>query len=86
MTRGGKRDGAGRKSTGQPVKSIVRRLTVAEVDRLNSYDQLVAELAKMKEQIDNINISTIADFKVYKLKGKDVIKVDDLVEAELLKY
>jgi hypothetical protein len=84
MTRGGKRDGAGRKSTGQPVKSIVRRLTIEDVDRLNNYDRLIAELAKLKEQTNNIN--TIADFKVYKLKGKDVIKVDDLVEAKLLKY
>ena len=85
MTRGGKRDGAGRKSTGQPVKSIVRRLTVEEVDQLNNYGQLVAELATLKEQIDNININTIADFKTYKLKGKDVIKVDDLIAAGLLK-
>lgn len=83
MTRGGKRDGAGRKSTGQPIKSIVRRLTIEDVNRLNNYDQLIAELTELKERIDNIN--TIADFKIYKLKGNNVIKVDDLVKARLLK-
>ena len=84
MTRGGKRDGAGRKSTGQPVKSIVRRLTAEEVDRLDSYDQLIAELAELKEQMNNVN--TISDFKIYKLKGANVIKVNDLVEAGLIKH
>ena len=80
MTRGGKRDGAGRKSTGNPTKSIVKRLSIEEVDRLNKYDELFAELEKK----DN-HINTIEDFKTYKLKGELVIKVEDLIEAGLLK-
>ena len=80
MARGGKRDGAGRKSTGNPTKSIVRRLSIEEVDRLNKYDQLFAELEKRNNQIN-----TIEDFTTYRLKGKLVIKVEDLIEAGLLK-
>ena len=80
MARGGKRDGAGRKSTGNPTKSIVKRLSIEEVDRLNKYDELFAELEKK----DN-HINTIEDFKTYKLKGELVIKVEDLIEAGLLK-
>jgi hypothetical protein len=80
MTRGGKRDGAGRKSTGNPTKSIVRRLTLEEVDRLNNYDQLIA---KLEEKVSHL--LTIKDFKTYKLKGESVIKVEDLIEAGILK-
>jgi hypothetical protein len=80
MTRGGKRDGAGRKSTGNPTKSIVRRLTLEEVDRLNNYDQLVAKLEEKA-----FHLLTIEDFKTYKLKGESVIKVKDLIEAGVLK-
>jgi sugar (pentulose or hexulose) kinase len=80
MTRGGKRDGAGRKSTGNPTKSIVRRLSIKEVDRLNNYDQLMAELEEKANHIIGIE-----DFKTYKLKGELVIKVEDLIEAGLLK-
>ena len=80
MTRGGKRDGAGRKSTGNPTKSIVRRLSIEEIDRLNRYDQLFAELEKR-----NNHVNTIGDFKTYKLKGELVIKVEDLIEAGLFK-
>lgn len=80
MTRGGKRDGAGRKSTGIPTKSIVRRLTVEEVNRLNNYDQLVTKLEEKAS-----HVMTVEDFKTYKLKGESVIKVEDLIEAGVLK-
>lgn len=80
MTRGGKRDGAGRKSTGNPIKSIVKRLSIEEIDRLNQYDRLIKELEEKANYIH-----TIKDFKVYKLKGESVIKVEDLVAAGLLK-
>jgi hypothetical protein len=80
MTRGGKREGAGRKSTGNPVKSIVRRLSVEEVDRLNNYDQL---MAKLEEKMSYM--MTAEDFKTYKLKGELVIKVKDLIETGVLK-
>jgi hypothetical protein len=80
MARGGKRDGAGRKSTGNPTKSIVRRLTLEEVDRLNNYDQLVAKLEEKAS-----HLLTIEDFKTYKLKGELVIKVEDLIEVGVLK-
>jgi len=80
MTRGGKRDGAGRKSTGNPTKSIVRRLTIEEVDRLNNYDRLVAKLEEKAS-----HVMTIEDFKTYKLKGELVIKVKDLINASVLK-
>lgn len=80
MTRGGKRDGAGRKSTGNPTKSIVRRLTIEEVDRLNNYDRLVAKLEEKAS-----HVMTIEDFKTYKLKGELVIKVEDLINASVLK-
>ena len=79
MAHGGKRDGAGRKPTGSPTKSIVRRLSTEEVDRLNNYDKLLAEL-----QGKSTHIKTIEDFKTYKLKGELVIKVEDLIEAGLL--
>ena len=79
MTRGGKREGAGRKSTGNPVKSIIRRLSVEEVDRLNNYDQLIA---KLEEKVSHV--MTVKDFKTYKLKGESVIKVEDLIEAGVL--
>lgn len=80
MARGGKRDGAGRKSTGNPIKSIVKRLSIEEVDRLNNYDQLMAEL---KEKASHI--TTVENFKTYKLKGELVIKVEDLIEAGVIK-
>ena len=80
MARGGKRDGAGRKSTGNPTKSIVRRLTLEEVDRLNNYDRLVAKLEEKAS-----HLLTIEDFKTYKLKGELVIKVEDLIEVGVLK-
>ena len=80
MTRGGKRDGAGRKSTGNPTKSIVRRLTAEEVNQLDNYDQLIVKLEEKSS-----HILTIEDFKTYKLKGESVIKVEDLINAGVLK-
>lgn len=79
MARGGKRDGAGRKVTGLPTKTIVKRLTIEEVDRLNNYDKLITEL-----QEKSSTIRKITDFKAYKVKGELMIKVADLVEAKLL--
>ena len=80
MTRGGKREGAGRKSTGNPTKSIVRRLAPEEVNRLDNYDQLIAQLTK-----EAIHTLIVEDFKTYKLKGELVIKVEDLINAGILK-
>ena len=79
MTRGGKRDGAGRKPTEKPTKCIVKRLSIEEVEKLNNYDQLVKEV---KEKANCK--SKIEDFKIYKLKGELVIKVEDLIKAGLI--
>lgn len=75
MPRGGKREGAGRKPTGNPPKTVVRRIPIEIADRLEEIEQLIKEKPQPKQ---------IKDFKVYKLKGKLVINVDDLIAAGLI--
>jgi hypothetical protein len=79
MPRGGKREGAGRKPTGNPPKTVVRRIPVEIADQLEKFEQLINELAERSDQVKRIG-----DFKVYKLKGKLVIRVDELVEAGII--
>lgn len=75
---GGKREGSGRKPTGNPTKSIIRRLSTEEANRLDNYDNLIAKL-KMVNPKNSIN-----DFKTYRLKGELVIKVNDLMKAGII--
>ena len=80
MARGGKRIGSGRKPTGLPTKSVVRRLSAEDIYLLDNYDRLISELTN-----ESKDILTVASFKVYKLKGDLVIKVNDLIEAGVIK-
>jgi hypothetical protein len=79
MARGGKRDGAGRKPTGLPTKSIVRRLSAEDIYILDNHDRLISELANKTK-----DIMTVDHFKTYKLKGDLVIKVSELIEAGII--
>jgi hypothetical protein len=80
MARGGKRDGAGRKPTGLPTKSVVRRLSAEDIYILDNHDRLINELTNKTK-----DIQTIESFKIYKLKGDLVIKVSELIEAGVIK-
>jgi hypothetical protein len=79
MGRGGKREGAGRKSIGNTPKTVIKRMSVEDLNKLENYDRLIHEL---EEKIRYT--AKVEDFKVFKLKGESVIKLDDLIAAGVI--
>jgi hypothetical protein len=80
MTHGGKREGAGRKPEGNSPKTIFKRMTVEDAYRLDNLDKIIAESERKLPEI-----KTVDSFKIFKLEGEIVIKVNDLIEAGVLK-
>jgi hypothetical protein len=78
MGRGGKREGAGRKLTGNQPKNIVRRMTPEDAYRLDNLNKIIKESEEKTSKLKKVS-----DFETYELEGELVIKLDDLIAANV---